>query len=71
MGRFGATTDDIEHARSRVDSLALVTDVLGGAALVAGGITTYLYFSTQPGSRAGSATRIGVSPGGITLRRAF
>ena len=71
VGRFGATTNDIEHARSRVDSLALVTDVLGGAALVAGGITTYLYVSTRPASKAGSATQIGFSPGGITLKRAF
>lgn len=66
VGRFGASADDISHARSKVDSLALVTDVFGGAAIVAAGITTYFFFSTQP-----TATRIGVGPGGISLQRAF
>ena len=66
VGRFGASADDISLARSKVDGLALVTDVFGGAAILAAGITTYFFFSTQPAS-----TRIGVGPGGISLQRAF
>jgi hypothetical protein len=66
VGRFGATADDISRARSKVDGLALATDVFGGAAIVAAGITTYFFFTTKP-----TATQVGLGPGGISLRRAF
>jgi hypothetical protein len=62
VGRFGATAGDIDSARSKVDSLALVTDVFGGLTLVAAGVTTYLFFSTKP-----PPTQVGVGPGGVTL----
>jgi hypothetical protein len=66
VGRFGVSNADIDHARSRVDGLAIVTDVFGGAALVAAGITTVLYFTSKDPS-----TRVGVGPRGVTVAHTF
>jgi PEGA domain-containing protein len=66
VGRFGASADDIGRARSKVDGLALATDVIGVAMLAAAGVTTYLFFATRP-----PATRVGVGPGWISVAHAF
>ena len=41
----GSSHGDIEDARSSTHTLALVTDILGGAAIVGAGFTTYLALS--------------------------
>jgi hypothetical protein len=44
----GATRKSVDDARNSVRSSALVTDVLGGATLVAAGLTVYALFATAP-----------------------
>ncbi len=49
--------DDLEAMQSKVKTLNLVTDVLIGSAVVAGAVTTILYF-TRPSSSPESALRL-------------
>lgn len=56
VGRFGVSPGAIEDARSSVDTLAIVTDVVLVATLAAAAVTTYFFFKTQP-PRSGSAAR--------------
>ncbi len=49
--------DDLDKMRSKVKTLNLVTDVLIGSAVVAGAVTTILYF-TRPTSSPESALRL-------------
>jgi hypothetical protein len=66
IARFGATSGDVDAARSKVSDLTLTTDVFGAVALAAAGITTVLFFTTKP-----PASRVGVGPGGLTVVHAF
>jgi PEGA domain len=66
IGRYGASPSAIADARSKVDGLALATDVLGVATLVGAGVTTFLFFRSQP-----PATTVGLGPGTIAVRHAF
>ena len=50
--RFGAMPDEVASSRSRVQTLATVTDVLLVTTVVAAGITTVLFFTTSPSSRS-------------------
>jgi hypothetical protein len=79
-----ASRSDLDAARSKTRTFALVTDVLTGCAVVAGGIT--LYFTIAGGSRSdakpatapspGAAfprptMKVGVTPGGVTFLGTF
>jgi hypothetical protein len=78
-----ATRDDLASGKSRTQTFALVTDILAGCAVVAGGIT--LYFTVAGGSSsdskaatvppAGAFSRptlnVGVNPGGVSLLGTF
>ena len=69
----------LEDARSKTQTLALVTDILTGCAVVAGGVSLYftLAGASSPGTKpsapraAGALSRptvsVGVTPGGATL----
>jgi hypothetical protein len=66
---FPTTTDAIDRARTKVRTLALVADVLGGATLVAGGVT--LYFGLTGKSAAQEKARVGIGPGSLVVERRF
>ena len=79
-----ATRDDLDAARSKTQTFALVTDILTGCAVVAGGIT--LYFTIAGGSSSDAkpaaaappagafykpTLNVGVNPGGVSLLGTF
>lgn len=47
VARFGTTPERVDDARQRTKTLALTTDVLAGAAIVAGAITVVLYVTDR------------------------
>ena len=79
------TADGLDSARSKTQTLALVTDILTGCAVVAGGIT--LYFTIAGGSSSPEAKpaaapppagafykptlNVGINPGGVSLLGTF
>lgn len=77
------TRDGLESAQSKTQTLALVTDILTGCAVVAGGVSLYFTVaggsSTDAGPSAMKAARapsrptldMGVTPGGVTLLGTF
>jgi hypothetical protein len=72
VGRYGVEEQEIENARNKTRSLALVTDVLGGLTLLAGGFTVVAAMSagSAPKERA-KAMRIDVTPAGVVARGTF
>jgi hypothetical protein len=66
VGRFGASTASLDEARSKVDRLALVTDLFAAATLVGAGVTTFLFFQSRP-----TAPKVGLGPGSISVTHAF
>jgi len=73
LNTAGATRDEIDAARSKTKALALTTDILLGATLVAAG--TSLVFTLTSGSAkkasAGVPLRVGIGVGSVSLRGAF
>ena len=68
--REGPTTRaELDAAQKKTKTWALVTDVLTGATLVAGGVS--LYFTLKKDEGQAPSTEVGVGPGTITLRRRF
>jgi hypothetical protein len=76
----GATRDDLDAAGKKTSAFALATDLLGGAAVVAGAVTLYFTVRTPPapeGAAAKPATggihelKVSVSPGGLGLVGSF
>ncbi|HEY5957344.1 MAG TPA: PEGA domain-containing protein [Polyangiaceae bacterium] len=76
---FDATVDkypvapgDVRDARSKTRSLALATDILGGATLVSGGITVWMALSSGH-STSNEANRVGftLTPTGVVARGTF
>ena len=78
-----ATRDALDSAKSKTQTFALVTDILTGCAVVAGGIT--LYFTVAGGSSSDAkpaatppagafykpTLRVGVNPGGVSFLGTF
>ena len=60
---------DMDDARSKVKRDALVTDLLGVAAIVGAGVTTYLFLSGA--SSTSAPVRVGISPFGASLDARF
>jgi hypothetical protein len=68
----GSTREELDDAQGKTESLALVTDLLGAAALVAGGVSLYLTLSgpsdeTPKDETAPSAATLRVRPLGAGL----
>ena len=71
--------NDLEDARGRVRTFALVTDVLGVATLAAGGVATYLTLRPAAKSQSGagpsrqalSPWQLGVGPGAVSFSARF
>ncbi len=68
----GASRQSLNDAQSKTQSLALVTDVLGAAALVAGGVSLYLTLSS-PSDEPASDAKVGlrVAPTGLLVDGTF
>lgn len=65
----GATRLDLDAAGAKTGDLALACDILGGAAIVAGGVSLYLTLSN--GSSAPSSVSVGAAPGGLRVSGSF
>jgi PEGA domain len=73
-GAYGATSGASNDARSKVKRDALVTDILGGAAILGAGVTTYIALSSGSSAKTGSqspSVRLAVSPVGALLDGRF
>lgn len=68
-GRYGASKDEIESARSTLKTRELVTDIFGGCAILAGAATAWLFFRTQPAKPP--TTTVGFGPGAVSVRHTF
>ncbi|HET9955745.1 MAG TPA: PEGA domain-containing protein [Polyangiaceae bacterium] len=67
--KFGVTESELDHADTRVRRFALLTDVLMGATVIAGGVSLYLTLRT-PNSGEGQVA-LAVRPNGVDARLAF
>jgi hypothetical protein len=67
----GVSHDEVESARSRNKTLALVTDVLGGLTLVGAGLTTYFALSASPPKADQASLQVRLSPSGVSLLGSF
>lgn len=76
----GVSPEDLDAASSKATTFAVVTDVLAGAAIVAGGISLYLTLRSPPsdgegGERGAQAKtrplRLGIGPGRIQVSGSF
>lgn len=57
LARFGSMPADVSGARTHTRTLALATDVLGGAALAGAIVTTVLYLARPPATKAAAPAR--------------
>ncbi len=64
---LGTTRADLEDSQQRMDNFALATDILLGAAVVAGGLT--IYFAADGPSE--TSTQVGLAPGGAVVSGTF
>jgi hypothetical protein len=70
VARFGVDAQTVSDARSKTRTLALVTDILAGATVLAGGIT--LLTSLGPSSKERShAMRVDLTAGGLVATGSF
>jgi hypothetical protein len=63
------TAHELDSAADRAKTLALVTDILGGAALVAGGVS--LWLTLRPKAQAATGASVMLGPRGVVLRAKF
>jgi tetratricopeptide (TPR) repeat protein len=70
--KLGASSDQLESAQSRAVTLLRVADILGGAAIVTGGVALYLTLS-KPASPKEKPKRaeLKFTPRAVTLRTTF
>jgi hypothetical protein len=71
---FGTSASSLEDANSQKHTLAGVTDVLFGSALVAAGVTMYFglrHPAAPTASSTGSALAISLAPSGVSLSAGF
>lgn len=70
----GSTREQLDDAHSKTVTLALVTDILAGAAVVAGGVSVYLTVvgsGSDKKAQANSTLKVGVTPTGVRLLGSF
>lgn len=76
LKKYPTTASDVHDARDRTDTLALTTDILGGAA-VAAGVLTIVFAASGPDEPAATAklpnpdVRVGVGPGSFVVNGRF
>ena len=63
LGTLGSTADDISGAEGRAHAFALVTDILIGGAILAGGISFVLTVTAKSEPLPSPAARLVVGPG--------
>ncbi len=68
LNTFPGNPAAIDHARTRMQTLGLASDVLLGATAVAGGGALYL---TRKGHSSGTSTQVGVGLSGVQLKGRF
>ncbi|MBZ4421685.1 PEGA domain-containing protein [Myxococcus sp. RHSTA-1-4] len=72
---FGVTRAQLDDASSKTKTLALTSDILTGATLVAAGISAFMTFSGGSSSDtpapSSPSVRVGVGPGSVGLAGAF
>lgn len=67
LSRFPGSRDALDEARSRMQSRALVADVLGAAAIVAGGVGVTWLLLGSDGPKGVSSTGVRLGPAGGAL----
>lgn len=70
----GSTREQLDDAHSKTVTLALVTDILAGAAIVAGGVSIFLTVrgsGSDDKAKANSTLKVGMTPGGVRLLGTF
>ncbi|MFE8600447.1 PEGA domain-containing protein [Archangium violaceum] len=69
---FGATRTQLDEASQKTRTLALTSDVLLGATVVAAGVSAFLTLTSQPADSASSPrVQVGVGPGSVGVAGAF
>ncbi|MBK8252182.1 MAG: hypothetical protein IPK82_05885 [Polyangiaceae bacterium] len=79
LNKFGATADEIQSARSKTQTMALVADILGGTALAMTAVTIIIGVTGSKSSTTAKAsllptpksTQLGLGPGKIVLQGSF
>jgi hypothetical protein len=72
VGRFGVDPQAVSDARSKTRTLALVTDILGGATILAGGITIIIAAGGTSSSKERTrALELDVTPSGLLASGRF
>lgn len=72
LGTFGVTPGAISQASNDAKTLALVTDIETGAAILGAAVTTYLFFTLRPSSKpATTGVELLISPTGLGARGSF
>lgn len=69
---FGVTRAQLDDASSKAKTLALTSDILTGATVVAAGISAFMTFSGGSSDEApGPSVKLGVGPGSVGVAGAF
>jgi len=71
VGRYGVDPQSVSDARSKTKTLALVTDILGGATILAGGVTIILAAGGSSSKERGRALQLDVTPSGLLASGRF
>ena len=71
VGRYGVEQQAVADARQKTRTLALVTDIIGGATIVAGGITIIASASGGRSKESTRALRLDVTPSGLLASGTF
>jgi len=74
LDTFGATKTDIDAARQKTQTMALVADILGGTAIAMVGVTIVLGVTAGPGKKEAPAqpkAAITLGPGGVSVGGRF
>jgi hypothetical protein len=72
VARFGVDAQTVSDARSKTRTLALVTDILAGATVLAGGITLITSLGSSSGKeRQRAAVRVDLTAGGVVATGSF
>jgi hypothetical protein len=70
---LGATTSSLNALHGRAQGYLIAADVVGGAALLAGGLSLYVQLSSSSAEHraGGSALKLGISPTHVDLGATF
>jgi len=71
VGRYGVDPQAVADARSKTRVWALVTDVLGGATIVAAGVTILTSVGGKSSKDRSRALRVNVTPAGVVATGTF